>query len=157
MFTVCNVALDAVVSDMFGVSATSITDYIVNSDTFDPEHCVSLLKKPLKKKADEVVASIDGFQMTDAQKLRSRMVKAHYDYLLGHIEKLDAVIDELAKPLEPAIVLLTRLFEKSRLGCYFGLPSWYPPGVLFFKNCKALCLKWCTYRVAIYKNFCKCK
>ena len=28
VFTVCNVALDAVVSDMFGVSASSITDYI---------------------------------------------------------------------------------------------------------------------------------
>ena len=28
-FTVCNVALDAVVSDMFGKSATSITDYLI--------------------------------------------------------------------------------------------------------------------------------
>ena len=62
---------------MFGVSASSITDYIVNSDVFDPEHCVPLLKKSLKKKADEVVASIDGFQMTDAQKVRARMVKEH--------------------------------------------------------------------------------
>ena len=106
VFTVCNVALDAVVSDMFGKSATSITDYIVNSDTFDPEHCVSLLQKSLKKKADEVVASIDGFQMTEAQKVRARMVKEHYDYLLEHIEKLDAVIDALAKPFEPAISLL---------------------------------------------------
>ncbi len=34
-FTVCNVALDAVVSDMFGKSASSITDYLVNSDSFD--------------------------------------------------------------------------------------------------------------------------
>ena len=106
VFTVCNVALDAVVSDMFGKSATSITDYIVNSDTFDPEHCVSLLQRSLKKKADDVVASIDGFQMTDAQKVRARMVKEHYDYLLEHIDKLDAAIDELARPLEPAITLL---------------------------------------------------
>ena len=44
VFTVCNVALDAVVSDMFGKSASSITDYIVNSDTFDPEHSVSVFK-----------------------------------------------------------------------------------------------------------------
>ena len=27
-FTVCNVALDSVVSDMFGKSATAITDYL---------------------------------------------------------------------------------------------------------------------------------
>jgi transposase len=49
-FTVCNVALDAVVSDMFGKSASSITDYLVNSDSFDPQHCVSLLQKSLKKR-----------------------------------------------------------------------------------------------------------
>jgi len=30
----------------------------------------------------------------------------YYDYLLGHIEKLDAVVDELAKPFESAIGLL---------------------------------------------------
>ena len=36
VFTVCNVALDAVVSDMFGKSASFITDYITSSDTFDP-------------------------------------------------------------------------------------------------------------------------
>lgn len=106
VFTVCNVALDAVVSDMFGKSATSITDYIVNSDTFDPEHCVSLLQKSLKKKAAEVVQSIDGFKMAAPQKARAKLVKEHYDYLVAHIDRLDAVIDELAKPFEPAISLL---------------------------------------------------
>jgi transposase len=106
VFTVCNVALDAVVSDMFGKSAASITDYIVNSDTFDPEHCVSLLQKSLKKKADEVVASIEGFQMTDAQKFRARMVMEHYKFLVEFIHKLDKKTDELAAPYESAITLL---------------------------------------------------
>jgi len=106
VFTVCNVALDAVVSDMFGKSATSITNYIVNSDTFDPEHCVSLLQRSLKKKASEVVESIDGFQMTAPQKNRARMIKNHYDYLLDQIQVLDNAIDELAGPLDPAITLL---------------------------------------------------
>jgi hypothetical protein len=106
VFTVCNVALDAVVSDMFGKSAESVTDYIVNSDTFDPDHCVSLLKGTLKNKAAEVVESIDGFQMSAPQKHRAKMVKEHYDYLLGHIQKLDAAIDELAKPFESAVGLL---------------------------------------------------
>lgn len=105
VFTVCNVALDAVVSDMFGKSAASITDYIVNEDTFDPEHCVSLLQKSLKKKAGEVVESIDGFQMTAPQKNRAKMVKEHYGYLVSQIQKLDAAIDELAKPFEQAITL----------------------------------------------------
>ena len=106
VFTVCNVALDAVVSDMFGKSASSITDYIVNSDTFDSEHCTSLLKKSLKKKADEVVESINGFQMTKSQKNRAIMVREHYDYLLAQIGKIDAALDELAIPIEPSINLL---------------------------------------------------
>ena len=105
VFTVCNVALDAVVSDMFGVSASSITDYIINSDTFDPEHCVTLLKRSLKKKADEVVSSIQGFQMTAEQKMRARMVKEHYDFLLQHIQRFDEMIDVLAAPYESAIAL----------------------------------------------------
>jgi len=106
VFTVCNIALDSVVSDMFGKSASSITDYIVNSDTYDPEHCVSLLQKSLKKKADAVAESIDGFQMTDSQKVRARMVKEHYDFLIKHIERLDDSINILAEPLESAISLL---------------------------------------------------
>jgi len=106
VFTVCNVALDAVVSDMFGKSASSITDYITSSDTFDPERCVSLLQRSLKKKANEVVESIEGFQMAAAQKNRAQMVKAHYDYLVAHIQRIDAAIDELAQPLESAINLL---------------------------------------------------
>jgi transposase len=106
VFTVCNVALDAVVSDMFGKSASSITDYIVNSDTFEPEHCVSLLQKSLKKKADEVLESIDGFQMTAPQKERAKMVKEHYNYLVSHIQKMDEAIEVLSKPYESAINLL---------------------------------------------------
>ena len=106
VFTVCNVALDAVVSDMFGKSASSITDYITSSDTFDPAHCVSLLQHTLKKKADEVVESIVGFQMTPSQKQRAKMVKEHYDFLVAQIQKLDATIDQLAAPYESAIALL---------------------------------------------------
>ena len=106
VFTVCNVALDAVVSDMFGKSALSITDYILNSEEFDQEHCVSLLQKTLKKKADEVVASIEGFQMAPAQKFRARMIMEHYEFLFRHIQQLDAEIDRLAAPFEHAIRLL---------------------------------------------------
>ncbi len=106
VFTVCNIALDAVVSDMFGKSAASITDYIVNADTFDSEHCISLLQKSLKKKASKVIESIDGFQMAAPQKERAKMVKEHYNYLVNQIGKLDAAIGELSKPFEPAISLL---------------------------------------------------
>jgi len=109
VFTVCNVALDAVVSDMFGKSASSITNYIINSDIFDMDHCLSLLRGTLKQKSKEVAASIDGFQMATAQKLRANAVLKHYDFLVEHIKQLDAAIDYLAIPWESSILVLCKV------------------------------------------------
>ena len=55
-------------SDMFGKSATAITDYLTSDESFDPEHCVSLLQRTLKKKAEQVLESIEGFSIADEQK-----------------------------------------------------------------------------------------
>ena len=77
-FTVCNVALDSVVSDMFGKSATAITDYLTSDESFDPEHCISLLQRSLKKKAEQVLESIEGFSIADEQKARIKIVREHY-------------------------------------------------------------------------------
>lgn len=68
-FTVCNVALDAVVSDMFGVSATNIPNYLITTDDFNPAACTSLLRGSLKKKEQQILQSIDGYQMTAEQKI----------------------------------------------------------------------------------------
>jgi transposase len=106
-FTVCNIALDSVVSDMFGKSASLITDYLLKPDKeFDPEYCKSLLKGTLKNKADEVVESIEGYQMTTEQKQRMLAVKDHMNYLEYALKKLDDMIDEIVKPYESAITLL---------------------------------------------------
>ncbi len=105
-FTVCNVALDAVVSDMFGKSASLITDYLISSDSFDPDYCTSLLKKSLKKKADAVVESIEGYQITQEQKERMVMVRSHLEYVTESIAKLDEKLDKMVKPYEGAIKLL---------------------------------------------------
>ena len=104
--TVCNVALDAVVSDMFGKSATSITDYLISTETFDSEYCSSLLQRSLKKKADSVVESIEGYQMTQAQKERMKMVRSHLAYVTKSITELDEKLDKLVAPYEGAINLL---------------------------------------------------
>ena len=101
-FTVCNVALDAVVSDMFGKSATSITDYLVSSDSFDPDYCSSLLQKSLKKKSDIVIES----QMTKQQKERIVMVRSHLDFIQQSIAKLDEKLDKMVSPYDSAITLL---------------------------------------------------
>jgi len=105
-FTVCNIALDSVVSDMFGVSASAISNYILTSDTFDSDHCVSLLKGRLKKKSDEVIESIDGYHMMQPQKDRALIIRQHIDYLDQMIATIDAYLDELIQPYEPLVKLL---------------------------------------------------
>lgn len=105
-FTVCNVALDAVVSDMFGKSASSITDYLIHSNSFDPDICKSFLQKSLKKKSDQVIESIEGYQMTSSQKERMSMIHDHLDFVNQMIEKLDEKLDQLVAPYENAITLL---------------------------------------------------
>jgi transposase len=106
VFTVCNVALDAVVSDMFGKSAASITNYIINSDSFNPDYCISLLRGSLKKKADDVVASIEGFHMENEQKLRAHLILDHYNFVTESIRKIDSIQNILAQPYEGQIALL---------------------------------------------------
>ncbi len=105
-FTVCNVALDSVVSDMFGKSATAITDYLISDQVFDAEHCVSLLQRSLKKKADAVVESIDGFSITNEQKERICIVRDHLSDIQNFIDRVDSCINRMVVPYESAIALL---------------------------------------------------
>ena len=73
--TVCNVALDSVVSDMFGKSATAITDCLTSDKDFDAQHCVSLLQRSLRKKAEDVLQSIEGYEITAEQKTRIGIIR----------------------------------------------------------------------------------
>ena len=115
-FTVCNIALDSVVSDMFGKSAMLIEDYLLKSDEeFDPEYCKSLLQKSLKKKAAEVIESIEGYQMTSEQKNRMLIVKDHLAYLEQTIKNIDKLLDEMLEPYESAISLLCTIPAVDRI------------------------------------------
>ena len=105
-FTVCNIALDSVVSDMFGKSATVITNYLISEDSFNPEYCVSLLQRSLKKKSDSVLESIEGYSITDEQKLRMRIVRSHIDYITDAIAQVDSAIDTMVAEFENTISLL---------------------------------------------------
>lgn len=76
-FTVCNIALDSVVSDMFGKSASKITNYLLTDDDPNAEHCATMLHRSLRKKTVAVVESIEGFQLTDEQRFRIRQFLHH--------------------------------------------------------------------------------
>lgn len=105
-FTVCNVALDSVVSDMFGKSATAITDYLTSDKDFDAKHCVSLLQRSLKKKADSVLEAIEGYEITAEQKTRIGIIRDHLHYIEMLIGRVDSCIHTLVDKYEGYIVLL---------------------------------------------------
>jgi transposase len=137
-FTVCNVALDAVVSDMFGKSASSITDYLISSDSFDPDYCTSLLQKSLKKKADAVVESIEGYKITQEQKERMVMVRSHLEYVTKSIAELDEKLDKMVKPYESAIKLLCTIPGVDRISA-ITIISEIGTDMSQFSNSKRLC------------------
>ena len=95
--TVCNVALDSVVSDIFGKSSTSIIDYLLQQSgtSIDHEVIASKLLRSLKTKEDAVIESIEGYQMTDSQKYRMHLVRAHMDYITAAIKDVDSEIESL--------------------------------------------------------------
>jgi len=95
--TVCNVALDSVVSDIFGKSSTSIIDYLLEQSgtSISHEEIASKLLRSLKSKEDAVIGSIEGYQMTDAQKYRMRLVRAHMDYITAEINDVDKMIENM--------------------------------------------------------------
>jgi len=137
-FTVCNVALDAVVSDMFGKSASSITDYLLSSDSFDPERCSSFLQKSLKQKADTVIESIEGYQMTREQKERIVLVRSHLEFVQQLIEKLDERLDKMLLPYENAIKLLCTIPGVDRSSA-ITIISEIGTSMSQFANSKRLC------------------
>ena len=137
-FTVCNVALDAVVSDMFGISSSAITDYLVSSDSFDPLHCASLLHGTLKKKAATVIESIEGYQMTREQKERIIMVRSHLEFVQQSITSLDEKLDKMMAPFENAIALLRTIPGVDRTSA-ITIISEIGTDMSQFANSKRLC------------------
>ena len=105
-FTVCNLTLDAVVSDMFGKSAAAIENYLLEADAVDPEQCLPLLRGTLKKKSSDVVEAVQGFNMTPEQKERVRIVQGHFADIDHRIQQIDQIIDRLLERYEGQISLL---------------------------------------------------
>lgn len=105
-FTVGNVAMDSVVSDMFGISSKRVRDYLISTKEFDPEHVVTLIHGRMKPKGQDLIESIEGYSFTDEQILRIQIIEEHKTYLDNSIEFLDHLLDQMVEPYEPAIQLL---------------------------------------------------
>ena len=94
---------------MFGKSATAITDYLTSDDSFDRSFCVSLLQRSLKKKAEQVLGSIEGFSITDEQKSRINIIREHYDFVEKLITRVDTCVNETVAKYEGEVNLLSTI------------------------------------------------
>lgn len=138
--TVCNVALDSVVSDIFGKSATSVIDYLLeqSDNSINHEEISSRLLRSLKKKSESVIESIEGYQMTDSQKYRMRLVHAHMDYITSTISDIDSMIDSLVEPYDNAVKLLCTIPGVDRNSA-ITIISEIGTDMTQFSNSKRLC------------------
>ena len=138
--TVCNVALDSVVSDIFGKSATSVIDYLLEQSdhSINHEEISSRLLRSLKKKSESVIESIEGYQMTESQKYRMRLVHAHMDYITSTISDIDSMIDSLVEPYENAVQLLCTIPGVDRNSA-ITIISEIGTDMSQFSNSKRLC------------------
>lgn len=99
-FTVGNVAMDAVVSDMFGKSAKNVRDYLISTKQFDPDFCLSLLHGRMKPKGQELIESIEGYSFSDEQILRIQLIDEHITYLNHSIQLIDTTLDRMVSAYE---------------------------------------------------------
>ncbi len=138
--TVCNVALDSVVSDIFGKSATSVIDYLLeqSDNSINHEEISSRLLRSLKKKSESVIESIEGYQMTDSQKYRMRLVHAHMDYITSTISDMDSMINSLVEPYDNAVKLLCTIPGVDRNSA-ITIISEIGTDMTQFSNSKRLC------------------
>lgn len=136
--TISNIALASVVSDTFGKSATAIIEYLTSSEEFSIEHCKSLLQKSLKKKSDEVINSILGYELSNEQSSKIKICRQHFDYIDECISTLNENIISLSKPYLNQINLLTTIpgiTEKSAI----SIISEIGIDMSVFKDSKHLC------------------
>lgn len=105
--TVSNLKLDDVFSDVFGKSARSITNYILEhpGETFD----VSPFVDPrCKTSVSEIQAAVDG-AISPEQAVKLRQCLAHIDELEAHRKEIESEILQIAEPFSAVLDLLSTL------------------------------------------------
>ena len=105
--TISNLKLDDVFSDVFGKSARSITNYILEhpGETFD----VSPFVDPrCKTPVSEIQAAVDG-AISPEQAVKLRQCLVHIDELEAHRKEIESEILQIAEPFSAVLDLLYTL------------------------------------------------
>ena len=105
--TVSNLKLDDVFSDVFGKSARSITNYILDhpGETFD---VAPFVDKRCKTPLEEIQAAVDG-AISQEQAVKLRQCLSHIDELEAHKRAIEQEIFRIADPFSAVLDLLHTL------------------------------------------------
>lgn len=90
-----NVKLGNVLSDVFGVSGQLMLDALLKGPAA-PEEIAQLAKRSAKKKIPEIIAALEGHQMSDHHR---KMIR----YSLEHMRFLEEQIDDIDREIEAKI------------------------------------------------------
>lgn len=104
--TVSNIQLASVVSDVFGKSASAITDHLLNYPDDKDFDFRPLLKSSLREKSDDIALAIDG-NITFEQGEKMKIILAHMDSIETCKTNLTSVILGIAEKYIPQINLVS--------------------------------------------------
>jgi transposase len=87
-----SVKLRSVMSDVFGASGAAMLEALVNGET-DARRIACLAKGTLKKKQEQIAASLQGFRMPEANRFLIRQTLEHLAAILEQVDDLEAKIE----------------------------------------------------------------
>lgn len=104
-----NIKLSTIVSDISGVTALQLLDYVLNNEELlDEAKAEELIITRISAGVAEVVEAMDGI-VTPFQKLMIKEVIEHLNALAIRIKKMDEIIDEYMTEYQEAIELLVQI------------------------------------------------
>lgn len=107
--TVSNIGLGSILSDSTGKSARNVMSLALNSETITEKEIKALLKAGAKKKAQEVLKSLEGRRVENDQRLKMKIASGHMNELDKHIEEIEIEIAKRCIPYSSYIECMIQI------------------------------------------------
>ena len=107
--TVSNIGLGSILSDSTGKSARNVMSLALNSETITEKEIKALLKTGAKKKAQEVLKSLEGRRVENDQRLKMSIASGHMNELDKHIEELEIEMTKRCIPYSSYIECMVQI------------------------------------------------
>jgi transposase len=92
-----NVKLASVLTDLFGVSGQAMLEALLEG-TSSPESIANFAHGRLKRRVPDIIAALQGHQMSDHHRFLIRQALRHMEFLEKEVEELDSEILQKVEP-----------------------------------------------------------